>query len=114
MERGQTLLTKPIDSYAVIPLKNPLFTKIRDAEIFVQILDLFSNRGSPLELVDCKVEWIHAVSNYHSKPVKFKHRSDTTLRQRSLFTHHHWTSGRAFSKGNDGAGYFSKCYGFLK
>ena len=33
------------------------------AELFVQSLDLFFNRGSPFELVNCKVEWVHGVVN---------------------------------------------------
>jgi hypothetical protein len=31
------------------------------AEFFVQSVDSFFNRGSPFELVNCKVEWIYAV-----------------------------------------------------
>ncbi len=47
-------------------------------ELFVQSLDFFFNCGSPFELVNRKVEWIHGATNYHLKPVKIKCWTDAT------------------------------------
>lgn len=51
------------------------------AELFVQSLELFFNRGSPLELVNGQVECIHGVCNYHSKWVEIKRRPGATCRR---------------------------------
>ena len=34
------------------------------AKLFVQSLDMFLDRSSPFELIDCKVYCIHTVSKY--------------------------------------------------